>query len=170
DCSPMQDWGVQTAVDDALFVEKLIGWAVPGSKPIVGGLSGGSSAALAAVNQAPKKFSGLFMWEGTLYTDDPDIRDRNAGFCQNDLTKIQQGIFYDSSVQTFQILFKSATNFPNDPTDLEYFPAGTTNTQALLFALAAPDPTNELNFTDDFLRFVGDPIAATLAYSDLNKI
>ena len=170
DCSPMQDWGMQTAVDDALFVEKLIGWSVPGSKPVVGGLSGGSSTALAAVNQAPNKFSGLFMWEGTLYTDDPAIQARNAAFCQNDRAQLQQGVYYDASVQVFQVLFGLAAAVPNDPTPIPVFPPGTTNLQALLFALSVPDPTNPLNFTDTFVRFVGDPIATTLAFSDLDRI
>lgn len=170
DCSRMKDWGVESAVDDALYVRRLIGWEVPGSKPVIGGLSGGSSTALAAVNRAPNRFSGLFLWEGTLYTDDPDIRARNAAFCENDREQIEQGVFYDASVQIFQVLFGLAAAAPNDPTPIPVFPPGTTNIQALLFALTVPDPNNPLNFTEDFIRFVGDPIAATLQHSDLDRV
>lgn len=170
DCSSMEDWGVATAVSDALYVERLAHWANPGQKPVIGGFSGGSSAALAAINERPHRFSGLFLWEGTLISDDPDIRARNAAFCENDRDALSQGIFYDGSVQIFKTLFFLAQTSPNDPTPIPVFPPGTTNLQALLFALSLPDPNNPLNFTETFVRFVGDPFSATLAFSDIDRV
>lgn len=172
DCSPMKDWGIDTAVDDALFVTKLIkGKGSCGAKdPVIGGLSGGSSTALAAVNRHPNKFRGLFLWEGTLYTADPDIRARNAAFCQNDIAAYDAGTYFDGSVAVFQLLFQLATVAPNDPSPIPVFPPGTTNLQAILFALTVPDPSNPLNFTETFVRLVGNPFAATLAFSDINRV
>lgn len=161
---------METAIGDALYVERLAHWDNPRVKPVIGGLSGGSSTALATINERPSRFSGLFLWEGTLYTDDPDIRARNATFCENDRAAIDQGIYYDSSVQIFQLLFSLASSAPNDPTPIPVFPPGTTNLQALLFALSVPDPNNPLNFTETFVRFVGDPFAATLTYSSLDRV
>jgi len=171
DCSPMQDWGVDTAVEDALFVAKLAKKAgTSGKKPIIGGLSGGSSTALAAVNGHPNRFRGLFLWEGTLYTADPAIRSRNAAFCLADRAAFDQGVFFDGSVAVFQLLFQLATIAPNDPSPIPIFPPGTTNLQAILFALTLPNPSNPLNFTETFIRLVGDPFAATLVHSDIDRV
>src|SRR5690606_26460721 len=59
---------------------------------------------------------------------------------------------------------------PNDPTPIPAFPPGTSNLSALLFPLTQPDATNPLNFTADFIRFVGDPAAQTLTYSKLSRV
>lgn len=170
DCSPMEEWGMKTAVGDALFVTGLARSHCRGEKPVIGGLSGGSAAALAAVNERPHHFSGLFLWEGTLVSDDPDISSRNAAFCQDDELALDAGTFYDASVQIFKALFSLAATDPEGVTPISAFPPGTTNLQALLFALSTPDPTNPLNFTESFVRFVGDPLAGTLAYSDIHRM
>jgi len=171
DCSPMQDWGVATAVEDAAFVAKLAkGSGSCGRRPVIGGLSGGSSTALAAVNRYPEKFDGLFLWEGTLFTPDPAIRARNAAFCAADQATFAQGTYFDGSVAVFQLLFHLATVAPNDPSPIPIFPPGTTNLQAILFALTLPNPSNPLNFTETFVRLVGDPFAATLTYSDIDRV
>jgi len=171
DCSPMKDWGIETAVDDALFVAKLAkDEGHCGGRPVIGGLSGGSSTALAAVNAHPEKFDGLFLWEGTLYTADQAVRDRNATFCAADQATYDQGVYFDGSVAVFQLLFQLATIAPSDPSPIPIFPPGTTNLQAILFALTLPNPSNPLNFTETFIRLVGDPFAATLAYSDIDRV
>src|SRR5690606_7999286 len=169
DCSAMVDWGVQTAVDDALFVRSLIEFASPRARPVIGGFSGGSSAALATINAQPKEFRGLFLWEGTLVSFDPDIQSRNAVFCQADQDALDAGVVYDASVQGFQTLFQLATVAPTDPTPIPVFPPGTSNLGALLFALTVPDPPKALNFTVGFIRFVGDPFAETLTHSVLDR-
>lgn len=170
DCSPLADWGMQTAVEDALFVRTLVRMAHPSVKPVIGGLSGGSSTALATANARPQQFSGLFLWEGTLLSLDPATRARNAAFCQADLAAIASGMHYDGSVQGFQTIFELATVAPTQSTPIPVFPPGTSNLGALLFALTQPDPNNPLNFTDTFVRFVGDPFTETLAYSNLERV
>lgn len=170
DCSAMASWGVDTAVDDALFVREIIRAFHPSKKPVIGGFSGGSSTAIAAVNREPRSFSGLLAWEGTLYANDPAIRARNASFCQQDEARLAAGVFFDPSVQGFRTLFDLAIAAPGSPSPIPVFPPGTTNLQALLFALSVPDPTNPLNFTDTFIRLVGDPSTSTLTYSDLARV
>jgi pimeloyl-ACP methyl ester carboxylesterase len=170
DCSAMSGWGVDTAVDDAMFVRELVRREHPSKRPVLGGFSGGSSAALAAVDREPRSFSGLFIWEGTLYTADPAIRARNAAFCQQDEARLASGVFFDASVQGFRTLFTLAGTGPNDPSPIPVFPPGTTNLQALIFALSVPDPTNPLNFTDTFIRLVGNPATSTFTYADRNRV
>jgi hypothetical protein len=170
DCSAMAGWDQQTAIDDAMFVRSLAHATHPAKKPVIGGFSGGSSTAIASVNQHPHAFAGLVMWEGTLYTADPAIRARNAAFCTNDEALLASGSFFDPAVQGFKILFQLAAAAPNDPSPIPLFPPGTTNLQALLLAFTQPDPTNPLNFTDGFVRLVGAPFATTLTYSDVNRV
>lgn len=170
DCSPMKDWGVDTAVRDALYVTHLARKNGHREKPVIGGLSGGSATALAAINDSPSQFSGLFLWEGTLVSDDPAIAARNAAFCADDQAAFASGTYYDGSVQIFKLLFSLAASDPEGLSPIPVFPPGTTNLQALLFALSSPDPTNPLNFTDTFVRFVGNPFTTTLAFSDIDRV
>jgi hypothetical protein len=153
-----------------MFVRSLARQDHPEKKPVIGGLSGGSSTAMATINAHPKAFAGLFMWEGTLYTPDPAIRARNAAFCAADQEALAAGTFFDPAVQGFKVLFQLAAAAPNDPSPIPVFPPGTTNLQALLFAFTLPNAANPLNFTEDFIRLVGDPFAATLTYSDLERV
>jgi hypothetical protein len=96
----MADWGLDTAVDDAMFVRDLVRRAHPAKRAVIGGFSGGSSKAIAAVDRDPRSFDGLLMWEGTLYTSDPAIRARNAAFCQQDDARLAAGVFFDASAST----------------------------------------------------------------------
>ncbi len=170
DCSVMAEWGIDLEVDDALFVQRLVHSENPSKKPVIGGLSGGSTTSIAAVNRRHSKFSGLFMWEGTVYSEVPAIHARNAGFCADDEARMAAGNFVDPSVQNFKTLFQLAEANPNGTSPIPVFPPGTTNLQALLFAFMLPDPNNPLNFTDDFVRLIGDPIATTLTYSNLDRV
>jgi len=169
DCTPLADWGVDTGVNDAMFVQKLVKLLHPFQKPVVGGFSGGSSAAIASVDRYPNAFSGLFMWEGTLYTDDPVIRARNAAFCAADEALLADGVVVDSAVQGFKAILNLATVAPSAPSPIPGFPPGTTNLQALVYAFSTPNPANPLNFTDGFIRVIGDPVTATFTYSDLAR-
>ncbi|MFT3922102.1 MAG: hypothetical protein QM778_06180 [Myxococcales bacterium] len=170
DCSPMGQWGIDLSVEDAMFVQRLVKSFTPNKKPVIGGLSGGSTTAIATINKYPSKFSGLFMWEGTIFTEVPAIHTRNANFCAQDEARMAAGNFADPSVQGFKTLFQLAEADPNGPSPIPVFPPGTTNLQALLFAFTMPDPNNPLNFTDDFVRMIGDPFTTTLAYADIDRV
>lgn len=170
DCSAMADWDQQTAIEDAMFAHLLVRAANPSRKAVIGGLSGGSSTAMATVERHPQAFAGLFMWEGTLYTADPAIRARNAAFCAQDEALLADGVFFDPAVQGFKVLFQLASAAPNAPSPIPVFPPGTTNLQALLFAFTTPDPTNPLNFSDGFIRLVGDPFTTSLTYGSIDRV
>jgi pimeloyl-ACP methyl ester carboxylesterase len=170
DCTPLADWGVDTGVDDALYVQKLVKFFHPFQKPVIGGFSGGSSAAMATIDRKPQLFAGLFMWEGTLYTADPAIRARNAAFCAADEAQLAAGVVVDPTVQGFKTIFELAIAAPSAPSPIPAFPPGTTNLQALIFAFSAPNPASPLNFTEGFIRLIGDPFAGSFAYADLDRL
>ena len=100
----------------------------------------------------------------------PAIRTRNAGFCTADEARMAAGNFVDPSVQGFKTLFQLAEADPNGVSPIPVFPPGTTNLQALLFAFTLPDASNPLNFTDDFVRLIGDPFTTTLTYSSIDRV
>jgi pimeloyl-ACP methyl ester carboxylesterase len=81
DCSVMADWGMQTVVDDVAFIRQQIEAVHPGEKPFVGGLSLGSIAAIATINAHPSDYAGAILNEGTLYDENPDVRNINTNFC-----------------------------------------------------------------------------------------
>lgn len=139
DCSAMANWGLQTILDDVAFIRQQIEAAHPGEKPVVGGLSLGSIATVAAINQNPDAYAGAIMLEGTLYTANPDTRAINAGFCSAFEGLLAAGVFYDGqNTPGFKLLSFLAETAPNDPTPLPGFPPGFTNHRAWVAAMSAP--------------------------------
>jgi pimeloyl-ACP methyl ester carboxylesterase len=142
DCSAMAGWGLQTILDDVAFIRGQIGLAHPGEKPFVGGLSLGSIASVAVINQRPADYAGAVLIEGTLYDADPSVRAINANFCSAFEGLLAGGVFYDGqSGPGFKLLNHLAEVAPNDPTPLPGFPAGFTNHRAWVAALSAPPVT-----------------------------
>ena len=84
DCSPMANWGMETIGNDVAYIRAQIGQQFPGLKVVVGGLSMGSIAALAALNTAPNDYAGAILIEGTIHDPDPAVRAVNANFCSVD--------------------------------------------------------------------------------------
>jgi pimeloyl-ACP methyl ester carboxylesterase len=139
DCSVMAGWGLQTILDDVAFIRQQIEAEHPGEKPVVGGLSLGSIASVAAINQDPEAYAGAILLEGTLYTANPDTRAINAGFCSAFEGLLSAGIFFDGqNTPGFKLLSHLAEVAPNDPTPLPGFPPGFTNHRAWVAAMSAP--------------------------------
>jgi hypothetical protein len=138
----MAGWGLQTIVDDVAFVRQQIGLAHPGEKPVVGGLSLGSIAAVAVINSSPQDYAGVIMIEGTLYDENPVVRAANAGFCSAFEDQLAHGIFYDGQGTVgFKLLSHLAEVDPDGLTPLPGFPPGFTNHRAWVAAMAAPPLT-----------------------------
>lgn len=140
DCSPMADWGLQTIVDDVAFIRQQIGLALPGQKPVVGGLSLGSIASVAVINAAPDDYAGALLIEGTLYDTDPQVRAINQGFCDMFDALLAQGVYYDGQqLPAFKLVAQLATVAPNAPSPLPGFPPGFTNHQAFVSLMSVPN-------------------------------
>jgi pimeloyl-ACP methyl ester carboxylesterase len=139
DCSAMAGWGLQTILDDVAFIRQKIEAAHPGEKPVVGGLSLGSIAGIAAINQDPEAYAGAILIEGSLYTVNPETRAINADFCSAFEGLLAGGVFYDGqNTPGFKLLSQLAEVAPNDPTPLPGFPPGFTNHRAWVAAMSAP--------------------------------
>ncbi len=169
DCSGMVEWDVNASVDDALLATSLAG-LFSSAKPAIGGFSAGSSSALATVNRAPELYSGVFLYEGTLYTEDPDIAAHNTSACATLKGDIASGAVYDPSAAIFGAVIGLAATDPDGLFPLPGFPPGITNQQAMLGVFSAPPPPGALSPTSNFVRMIADFSTEQFIYSNQDRL
>ncbi|HJQ68638.1 MAG TPA: hypothetical protein VKA70_06685 [Blastocatellia bacterium] len=155
DCSAMAGWGLQTIVDDVAFIRQQIDLVHPGEKPVVGGLSLGSIAALATVNAHPNDYAGAILIDGTIHDLDAAVRATNANFCAAAENLLANGVFYDGQGGPgFKLLSQLAKNDPNGLTPLPGFPPGFTNHMVFVAALSAT-PLSPISPRPGFFNLAG---------------
>ncbi len=139
DCSAMADWGMQTLIDDAGYVRKQIEALHPWDKPVIGGISLGSMAAVAMLDADPDRYAGAILQEGTLYDADPANREITAGFCAQFDEMLASGVYFDDQqLGGLRLIANLATSDPDGASPLPGFPPGCTNHQAFVAAMSAP--------------------------------
>jgi alpha-beta hydrolase superfamily lysophospholipase len=69
DCSGMSEWGMQSVVDDALYIREQIRAIHGEEKPVIAGLSLGAMTPLAVLNASPDDWAGAVLWEGMIYSE-----------------------------------------------------------------------------------------------------
>jgi pimeloyl-ACP methyl ester carboxylesterase len=165
DCSAMATWGMQTILDDVAFIRGQIALAHPGEKPVVGGLSLGSIASIAVIDSAPQDYAGAILIEGALYTENPETRAINAGFCAFFDDLLAGGVYYDGqNLLGFKLLSHLADVAPNDPSPVPGF-EGFTNHRAWVAAMSAP-PVGPITPRPGYYFLKGSVADDTLAYAD----
>jgi pimeloyl-ACP methyl ester carboxylesterase len=165
DCSAMANWGMQTILDDVAFIRQQIDAARPGEKPVVGGLSLGAIATVAAINQDPEAYAGAIVLEGTLYTANPATRAINAGFCSAFDGLLAAGVYYDGQQgPAFKLLSFLAATAPNDPSPIPGF-EGLTNHRAWVAFMTAP-PVGPITPRPGYYFLKGSVAEDKLAYAD----
>jgi len=169
DCSPMADWGLATIGSDVAYIRQQIVGQYPDLKIVVGGLSMGSVASIAALNAQPNDYAGAILIEGTIHDPDANVRAANANFCANAEALLAGGVYYDGqSGPAFKALNQVAQAAPNAPNVFPGFPPGLTNHQAFVLALSAP-PLSPVtprpgyfnaagNFVEDRFFYVNEPL------------
>ncbi|HEX6732374.1 MAG TPA: hypothetical protein VF074_20320 [Pyrinomonadaceae bacterium] len=139
DCSPMADWGLQTILDDIVYIRQQIELEFPGVNVIIAGLSMGSVSALATLNAHPNDYAGAILIDGTIHDTDATVRAINANFCATFEGMLGAGIYYDGqSGAGIKFLSQLAQIAPDQPSMAPGFPPGLTNHQAFVFALSEP--------------------------------
>lgn len=169
DCSVMADWDFDAFSDDALFALALLKSHHPRKKPVVGGFSAGSNAALATVNRAPREFSGVFLYEGTFFTNDPDIAAHNDGTCAALEGALAAGQVFDPSAAVPGLVLNLAAGDPGGVSPLP-FPPGTTNRQAMFLVFGSPPPAGALSPTSTFIRNLVDMDRQRFVYTDESRL
>ena len=139
DCSPMADWGLQTILDDIVYIRQQIELEFPGVNVIIAGLSMGSVSALATLNAHPNDYAGAILIDGTIHDTDATVRAINTNFCATFEGMLGAGIYFDGqSGQGIKFLSQLAQVAPDQPSMAPGFPPGLTNHQAFVFALSEP--------------------------------
>jgi pimeloyl-ACP methyl ester carboxylesterase len=165
DCSAMESWGMDTLLNDVAFIRRQIAAEHPGEKPVVGGLSLGSIASVAAIDRDPEAYAGALLIEGSLYTSNPETRAINAGFCSMFDGLLAAGVYYDGqNTPGFKLLSHLAEVAPNDPSPVPVF-AGLSNHRAWVAAMSAP-PVGPTTPRPGYYFLKGSVAYDTLAYAD----
>jgi pimeloyl-ACP methyl ester carboxylesterase len=165
DCGAMAAWDFDALSEDALFALSLLKAHHPRKKPVVGGFSAGSNAALATVNRAPREFSGVFLYEGTFFTNDPDIAAHNDGTCATLEGAIAAGQVFDPSAAVPGLVLNLAAADPGGLSPLP-LPPGTTNREAMLLVFGFPPPAGALSPTSTFIRNLVDMDTQSFIHTD----
>src|SRR5262249_50287887 len=138
DCSAVTAWGLQAWLDDFVFIRSQIAADHGPVKPVVGGISFGGEAAVAAVNQDPNAYAGLIMIESTLAP--MSNRTTRANY-QTSCGSYRAQLFaqpFDYSLAPLQLLFAASQSAPDAFVDPRYgFPSFFTNRMAYLAAVGA---------------------------------
>lgn len=166
DCSAMAGWSFDAYSEDALFALSLLKAENPWKKPVIGGFSAGANAALATVNRAPGEFSGVFLYEGTFYTQDPTIAAHNDAICTNVEGALAGGALFDPSTAVLGGVLQLAQADPFGLSPFPFFPPGTTNQQSMFFVFSAPPPAGALAPTAGFIRNIANFETLQFVYTD----
>jgi len=165
DCSPMADWGLATIGSDVAYIRQQIAAQFPGQKPVIGGLSMGSIAAIAALNAQPNDYAGAILIEGTLYDTDANVRAINANFCTTFDAMLAGGVIYDTGTVGIKVLSQAAQATPNAPNVFPGFPPGLTFHQAFVLALSAP-PLSPLTPRPGYFNLAGSFVEDRFFYAN----
>jgi pimeloyl-ACP methyl ester carboxylesterase len=170
DCSAMAHWDFDAYSQDALFALSLLKSFNPRQKPVVGGFSAGANAALSTVNRAPREFAGVFLYEGTFFTEDPLIAAHNDATCSALQTAIAGGALFDPSSAVLGQVLQLARANPSSTSPLPFFPLGTTNRQAMFYVFGTPPPAGALSPTPSFIRNKVDFANQRFVYTDEQRL
>ena len=166
DCSPMQDWGIQTAVDDTAYIREQIALQYPGVDVVVAGLSYGSVVSIATLSAHPNDYAGAILIEGTIRDNNPAVQAINANFCAAFEGMLAGGIYFDGqSGQGIKLLSQLAQVAPNQPSPVPGFPPGLTNHQAFIFALSTPI-VSPLSPRPDYFNVAGNVAEDRFIFAD----
>lgn len=138
DCSIMGTWNLASMVEDATFVRSQIA----GTKVVTGGASLGGMIALAVANAHPGDYDGILVWEGMLFTPDPEVVALNQVYCAADEAQLATGAVYDGvGTNVFQMVTKLSHQTPGGLTPIPLFPPNFTNHQVLVLLVSVPSPS-----------------------------
>lgn len=156
DCSIMATWTLQSMLDDIAFVRGQIEQLHPGTRIVAGGASLGGILAFAVANAAPGDYDGIIPWEGMLATPDPAVRALNQGYCTFLEAQIAAGVLFDGvGGNVLRMASKQAQIAPGGINLIPLFPPTLTQHQALVVAVALPNPTPFTMATPGYVLMAG---------------
>lgn len=170
DCSPMENWGMQTMVDDVEHIRQQIVSEYPGLKIVIGGHSNGSIGAQASINARPNDYAGAILIDGTIHDTDANVRAINQDFCNMFNAMLAGGVYYDGqSGPGIKLMSQLAQVAPNAPSPIPGFPPGLTNHQVFVLALSAP-PLSPLTPRPGYFQFAGNFVEDKFTFANESLI
>lgn len=169
-CQAMGGWDFHAYSNDALLALWLTKITGRRGKPVLGGFSAGSNAALATVNRAPNAFSGVVLYEGTFFTHDPELRAHNDPICTTLEASLDAGAVFDPSVGVLGLVLQLAAADPEGLSPLPFFPPGTSNQLAALLVFGAPPPPGAIAPTPGYIRNLADFESQSFVYTDQARL
>jgi len=107
----------------------------------MGGASLGSILAIAVANDAPADYDGLVLWEGMLFSRDPQVLAMNQGYCAALEGQLAAGFYWDGATSgVFKLFTQLADTTPGGLTPIPLFPPSLTNHQVFVSALSTVTP------------------------------
>lgn len=156
DCSVMAGWNLASMVDDIAFIRSQIELLHPGTKIVAGGASLGGMLAVAIANAHPGDYDGVIVWEGMLYSQDPQVLALNQGYCAALEAQIAAGAAYDGVVtNVFREVAKQARLSPTGLTPIPLFPPFLTSHQVMVLLLSTPSPGPVSMPVPDYIQMNG---------------
>lgn len=156
DCSVMAGWNLASMVDDIAFIRSQIELLHPGTKIVAGGASLGGMLAVAIANAHPVDYDGVIVWEGMLYSQDPQVLALNQGYCAALEAQIAAGAVYDGvGTNVFREVAKQARLSPTGLTPIPLFPPFLTSHQVMVLLLSTPSPGPVSMPVPDYIQMNG---------------
>jgi pimeloyl-ACP methyl ester carboxylesterase len=143
DCSAMATWNLQSMVDDIAFIRSQVEILHPGTKIVTGGASLGGMLAIATANAHPNDYDGVLVWEGMLYSQNPQVLALNQGYCAAVEAQLAAGGVFDGvGTNVFKEVANQARLDPTALTTIPLFPPTLTKHQVfvLVVSTTAPGP------------------------------
>lgn len=141
DCSIMATWNLASMVDDIAFIRSQIGVLHPGTKIVAGGASLGGMLAVAIANAHPGDYEGVLVWEGMLYSQDPQVLALNQGYCAALEAQVAAGAVFDGvGINVFKEVAKQSRLAPSGLTPIPLFPPFLTSHQVMVLLLSTSSP------------------------------
>jgi pimeloyl-ACP methyl ester carboxylesterase len=156
DCSVMASWNLASMVDDIAFIRSQIELLHPGTKIVAGGASLGGMLAIAIANAHPEDYDGVIVWEGMLYSENPQVRALNQGYCAALEAQIAAGAVFDGvGTNVFREVAKQARLSPSGLTPIPLFPPTLTSHQVMVLLLSTSSPGPVSMPVPDYIQMNG---------------
>ncbi len=174
DCSIMATWDIASMVSDIHWIRGQMEADFPGKKTVIGGLSLGAINTIATLNAYPQEYDGAIIWEGMLYSNDPEVLALNAQYCAIGQDLIDNGVFYDAQgIGFFKQTAALAEVDPDSPSPfaaLFGLPPETTNHQVFVFGLSEELPGPTSMPTPGYISMAGDWTPDRLFFADEARV
>jgi pimeloyl-ACP methyl ester carboxylesterase len=168
-CMVSGTWGMDEYVNDIMYLRSFMdGIVPPDAKVAMGGVSLGAMVPVAVVNIDPDRYDGLFLLDGFVYSEDPEVINHNTPFCGMLSAMVDAGVYYDGTqgeVSTLLMILDQSDPDGNSP-----IISGLTNKQAFVAFFDTLPPEAPVSGHPNASICKGDVTDGEFYYADREKL